>query len=280
MSNRKGIILIALIFIAGFLIFMYPTFSDAWNRNRDSHLITEYQSYVEDAGEEQLEEELEKAEAYNKTLLGGQVPDAFAQRDGIQDQEYESLLNINNDGVIGYVEIPAIDVKLPVYHYTTDEVLQKGAGHLFGSSLPVGGESTHAVISAHRGLPSAKMFTDLNLLEEGDIFTVHVLGRTVTYKTDQIKTVEPDNTSDLGIEKGSDYVTLLTCTPYGVNTQRLLVRGHRVSNEEAGEAAEVKKAAGRNPGLAEEILCAAAGVMLGVLVIFTAGYIKRKRSNR
>lgn len=279
MKNKKEIILIILIFAAGLMIFLYPTISDTWNSYRDSKLITQYIQSVDVTDDARLEEELQKAEDYNKTLVGGQVPDAFAQRDGVQDKTYESILNINGDGIIGYIEIPAIDIELPIYHYTTDEVLQKGAGHLFGSSLPVGGEGTHAVISAHRGLPSAKMFTDLNLLKEGDHFIIHVLNRTLTYEVDQIKTVEPDNTSDLGITEGQDYVTLLTCTPYGVNTQRLLVRGHRVENAESDtDTGNVQQSAGHNPGLMEEVLCVIAGLVLGGLIIIIVRGIKKKRN--
>ena len=167
------------------------------------------------------------AQEYNEQIKQESVPDAFSVRDGQTDSTYESLLNLNGDGMMGYVEIPVIDVSIPIYHYTTDESLEKGAGHLFGSSLPVGGKSTHCILSAHRGLPSAKLFTDLNLVEEGDVFYLHVLGKTLAYEVDQIFTVLPEQTESLGITDGDDYVTLVTCTPYAVNTHRLLVRGVR-----------------------------------------------------
>ncbi|MGI6206101.1 MAG: class C sortase [Anaerovoracaceae bacterium] len=280
MKSKKALIPIIIVFIVGLLIFLYPTISNTWNKYRDQQLISDYDNAVAQQDDSVLEEELQKAEDYNKTLVGERVPYSFAKRDGVKDEYYESLLNINGNGMIGYIEIPAIDVNLPIYHYTTDEVLQKGAGHIFGSSLPVGGKGTHSVISAHRGLPSAKMFTDINLLEEGDDFQIHVLNRTVTYEVDQIKTVEPEDTSDLEIEEGRDYVTLLTCTPYGVNTQRLLVRGHRIANPAEGvDAGESSKApAGHNPGWPEVILSIIAGLILGGLIVIIVLRINRRKS--
>lgn len=174
-------------------------------------------------------EELAKAHTYNRRLINESVPESFAKRVGIKhDKEYEGLLNVAGNGMMGFIEIPSIDVDLPVFHYTTKEILESGAGHLFGSSLPVGGKSSHAVITAHRGLPGAKMFTDLDQLRKGDKFFINAVGIKMAYSIDRIKTVKPDETKGMGILKGKDFVTLVTCTPYGQNTHRLLVRGHRV----------------------------------------------------
>lgn len=227
-NKKKNYIGLGLLFLIGLSILLYPMVSDAWNRYRDSLLISNYSSSVSsDDNSEKIDSMWKAAQEYNEQIKQESVPDAFSVRDGQTDSTYESLLNLNGDGMMGYVEIPVIDVSIPIYHYTTDESLEKGAGHLFGSSLPVGGKSTHCILSAHRGLPSAKLFTDLNLVEEGDVFYLHMLGKTLAYEVDQILTVLPEQTESLGITDGDDYVTLVTCTPYAVNTHRLLVRGIR-----------------------------------------------------
>ena len=227
-NKKKKYIGLGLLFLIGLSILLYPMVSDAWNRYRDSLLISNYSSSVSsDDNSEKIDSMWKAAQEYNEQIKQESVPDAFSVRDGQTDSTYESLLNLNGDGMMGYVEIPVIDVSIPIYHYTTDETLEKGAGHLFGSSLPVGGKSTHCILSAHRGLPNAKLFTDLDQMEKGDIFILHILGKHLAYKVDQIKTVLPDETSDLDIIEGEDHVTLITCTPYGVNTHRLLVRGVR-----------------------------------------------------
>lgn len=282
MKNKKLVVFLILLFIAGLSIFLYPTFSNAWNKYRDSQLITEYNNIVGSNDDNTLDDEWQRAEDYNETLVGLPVPNAFVEKDEQADAEYESLLNLNGDGIIGYIEIPEIDVSLPIYHYTYDRVLQKGAGHLFGSSLPVGGSSTHSIISAHRGLPSAKMFTDLNLLEKGDTFEIHVLDRTLTYEVDQIKTIKPNDTSDLGIVEGKDYVTLLTCTPYGVNTDRLIVRGHRVANkvqatDDEDKENKVEKKEGQNPTPAVRVLSIIIGLILGLLIFILIIRVHSKR---
>lgn len=216
-NKKKNYIGLGLLFLIGLSILLYPMVSDAWNRYRDSLLISNYSSSVSsDDNSEKIDSMWKAAQEYNEQIKQESVPDAFSVRDGQTDSTYESLLNLNGDGMMGYVEIPVIDVSIPIYHYTTDESLEKGAGHLFGSSLPVGGKSTHCILSAHRGLPSAKLFTDLNLVEEGDVFYLHVLGKTLAYEVDQILTVLPEQTESLGITDGDDYVTLVTCTPYAV----------------------------------------------------------------
>jgi sortase A len=172
---------------------------------------------------------LAEAEAYNEKLSGLTTPIEMSDE---ALEEYNKLLDVTGTGIMGYIEIDKIDCKLPIYHTADDEVMQLGAGHLEGTSLPVGGESTHSVICGHRGLPSSKLFTDLDQMEVGDNFVIHILNETLTYEVDQILVVDPDDTSALGIEEGKDLVTLFTCTPYGINTHRLLVRGHRVPNTE------------------------------------------------
>ena len=188
---------------------------------------------MESEGSIDYEAEWERAHAYNEALLPSILPDSFAVAEASDepDEEYMACLNIAGDEMMGTVEIPKINIELPIYHTTDETVLERAAGHLEGSSLPVGGESTHAVISAHRGLPSASLFTDLDQLEEGDHFLLHVLDDTLAYEVDKISVVEPEETQDLAVEQGEDLVTLLTCTPYGVNSHRLLVRGHRVPYE-------------------------------------------------
>ena len=243
MNKRTRSILIVIIFLAGLSLLLYPFIANEWNTYRQKQLISNYESVVADreaAGEIDYEAEMEKAKAYNDDLVPSILPDSFAVAAAADepDEAYMSALNIAGDEVMGIVEIPKIDISLPIFHTTSQEVLEKGAGHLEGSSLPVGGESTHAVITAHRGLPSAALFTDLDRLAEGDHFLIHVLDETLCYEVDQILTVEPDETDALAVEEGEDLVTLVTCTPYGVNTHRLMVRGHRVPYVEEEVAAE------------------------------------------
>lgn len=237
MKKKISTITISIMFLAGLSLLLYPFVSDQWNTYRQKRLISSYDEQIaekEEAGEIDYDSEWEKANAYNEALLPSILPDSFAVAEASEeeDKEYMSSLNLNGDGMMGYVEIPKINVKVPVYHTTEEEVLERAAGHLEGSSLPVGGASTHSVISAHRGLPSAKLFTDLDKLEEGDHFLLSVLNEILCYEVDQVSIVEPEETEGLSVEDGEDLVTLLTCTPYGVNSHRLLVRGHRVPYEE------------------------------------------------
>ena len=232
MKSKAGRLLIGIIFLAGLSLLLYPLVANQWNNYRQKQLLSGYEQTVsqkEEANEIDYDAELKKAEEYNEALLPCVLPDSFAlaESSGV-DPVYMNTLNIAGDEMMGSVEIPKIDIKIPIYHTTEEEVLNKGAGHLEGSSLPVGGANTHAVISAHRGLPSASLFTDLDQLKEGDHFLIHVLNETLSYEVDKISVVKPEDTSALVVEDGKDLVTLLTCTPYGVNTERLLVRGHRV----------------------------------------------------
>ena len=236
MKKHIPTIIVCLMFTAGRSLLLYPFIATEWNTFRQSRLITTYDEAVaelEEGGLIAYEEEWERAYAYNDSLVPYVLPDSFSTAEVPQegDAQYLSCLNLTEDGMMGYVQIPDIGVKIPIYHTTNEDVLQKAAGHLPGSSLPVGGEGTHTVISAHRGLPSAALFTDLDKLEEGDHFLLSVLDDTLCYEVDQITVVEPTETQALAAEAGKDLATLLTCTPSGVNSHRLLVRGHRVPYE-------------------------------------------------
>lgn len=220
-------VLLVLVMAVGIGLLAYPAVSDWWNGYHQSRALTGYNSAVAHISQQDYSDLLEAARAYNAKLAAGQS-ELGADADAYM--EYESLLNPAGTGIMGHVEIKKINIKLPIYHGTADNVLQVAVGHLYGSSLPVGGESTHACISGHTGLPRAMLFTDLTELVSGDTFTVQVLNELMTYEVDQIKVVEPTDVSDLQIVHGEDYCTLITCTPYGVNSHRLLVRGHRVPN--------------------------------------------------
>ena len=242
MKSKTSKLMIGIIFLAGLSLLLYPFVANQWNNYRQKQLISSYEQTVsqkEASNGIDYDAEFKKAEAYNEALLPSILPDSFAIADASEeDQTYMNTLNIAGDEMMGIVEIPKIDIKLPIYHTTKEDVLKQAAGHLEGSSLPIGGKSTHSVISAHRGLPSASLFTDLDQLKKGDHFLIHVLNKTLCYEVDKISVVKPEETSALAVEEGEDLVTLLTCTPYGVNTERLLVRGHRVPYEEQKVADE------------------------------------------
>lgn len=227
MKKLSTVLLIAT-FVAGLSLLLYPTVSNYWNTLHASRAVATYVDAVQNMGEDKRREMLQKAIDYNKSLTSDnqRLTISSARR-----QEYESILDVDGNGMIGYIEIPNVNITLPVYHGTNDDVLQIAVGHLDWTSLPVGGTSTHCVLSGHRGLPSAKLFTNLDQVKEGDTFVIRVLDEVLTYEVDQIRIVEPAAVDDLMIENGKDYCTLVTCTPYGVNSHRLLVRGHRVENE-------------------------------------------------
>lgn len=240
-------VLIVMIFLTGLSLLLYPFVSNVWNTYRQSKLITTYDQIVNEQPEEKdYSAEWERARNYNVALMDKKLPDFIAESSDHEtpDSEYMACLNLYGDGMMGYVEIPKIDTKLPVYHTTGDEVLQKAAGHLEGSSLPVGGEGTHAVICAHRGLPNAALFIDLDKLTVGDHFLIYILDEILCYEVDQILVVEPHETECLAAEEGLEYVTLMTCTPYGVNSHRLMIRGHRVPYEPEVEAVMQEETAG------------------------------------
>lgn len=235
MKRKISNILFGLMFLIGFGILVYPTVSDQWNTYRQNRLISNYESAVQEMTEVDFTEEWEKAKAFDAALVQNNLyGDVFGEDDGeLESTEYWNVLNVAEDGVMGYLSIPKINVKNAIYHGTGDKVLQTGIGHLNGTKLPIGGESTHSVLAAHRGLPTARLFTDVDQLKKGDMFYIHVLDEVLAYQVDQIlDMVDKDDHETLEgalqIEEGKDQVTLFTCTPYGVNSHRLLVRGTRV----------------------------------------------------
>ena len=235
--NRHGTTVILLIvLIAGLSLLLYPSFSDWWNSMHQSRAVASYVEQVAQIDEEQYAHLWDAAWNYNRSLIDR--PNTYTLNDE-QKAEYDQILDIGGLGIMGYIEVPAIGVTLPIYHGTDEAVLQIAVGHLEWTSLPVGGESSHCVVSGHRGLPSAKLFTDLDKLVVGDIFIFRVLDEILTYEVDQILIVKPNETDALLIQEGEDLCTLITCTPYGVNSHRLLVRGHRVENQEEVKAIRV-----------------------------------------
>lgn len=226
-ANKFINMTLVLILLAGLSLLLYPTVSDYWNSFHQSRAIASYAEQVAEIDTADYERLWAEAQEYNQTLVG---KSGRYQMTDEERETYESLLDVSGTGIIGYIEIPAINCSLPIYHGTDEGVLQIAIGHIEGSSLPVGGESTHCVVSGHRGLPRAKLFSDLDKLVVGDEFMLCVLDETLTYEVDQIRIVLPDELNDLEIVEGKDYCTLVTCTPYGINSHRLLVRGHRVEN--------------------------------------------------
>ena len=233
MKKRKkshgSTVLLLTVLLAGMALLLYPSISDYWNSFRQSQVIANYSEQLGSLDDERYRQLIEAAQEYNTGLLTRTNVYTLSEK---QKARYEELLNVSGVGAMGYIEIPSINCTLPIYHGTSDAVLQIAVGHLEWSSLPVGGESTHCVLSGHRGLPSAKLFTDLDKVMTGDLFVLRILDEIITYEVDQILIVEPHVTENLLIESGQDYCTLVTCTPYGINTHRLLVRGHRVANIE------------------------------------------------
>ncbi len=273
-KNRSNIILI-LIFLVGLSVMLYPTVSDYVNQKNQSRAVASYSEEVENLSDVDYQAYFDAADDYNRRLA--ETPDAFYRPDEVSG--YTDTLDVSGTGIMGYITISKIGVELPVYHGTSDGVLQVAAGHLEGSSLPVGGAGTHAVISAHRGLPSAKLFTNLDELEVGDTFTITVLDRVLTYEVDQISIVLPTETDLLQPVEGKDYVTLMTCTPYGINTHRLLVRGKRIENAENQKHIRVTADALR----IEPIIVApalAVPMLLVMLVVMLAVPHLRKRKNQ
>lgn len=226
---------------------LYPVVINYINSNQAVEVITAYSSDASNNTDNKNAEMIEAARLYNSRISGTAIVDAFSNTEKSVSAEYLNILNVRDNGMMGYLQIPKIDVKIPIYHGTSDEVLQKGVGHVEGSSFPVGGDTTHAVLSAHSGLPSARLFTDLNQLQNGDMFYIYILDQVFAYKVDQVLVVEPSNVEALELQKGEDYVTLVTCTPYAINTHRLLVRGTRVEySPEVLESTPVKKELGKD----------------------------------
>ena len=268
MKRKLTGIIFGLLFLVGLGILLYPTVSDKWNAYRQSQLISSYEEAVAELDEETYDEIWAAAHKYNEALWTKGDRYTFSDQDRA---EYESLLNIAGNGIMGSIEIPSINCSLPVYHGPEEDVLQIAIGHLEGTSLPVGGEGTHCVVSGHRGLPSAKLFTNLDQIEEGDIFLLKILGETLTYEVDQILTVLPEEMEALNLARGEDYCTLVTCTPYGVNTHRLLVRGTRIENlpeeeQEVQEPVEVQTAQESGMSAVTAVLVVAVPLVLAVVI--------------
>lgn len=280
MEKKKKVnfttILLVLILLAGLSLLLYPSFSDYWNSFHQSRAIATYSDAVEQLDAEDYETFWQEAVEYNERMAA--VGNRFSLSED-EEEEYNKLLNITGTGIMGYIEIPSIRCSLPIYHGTDEAVLQIAAGHIEGTSLPVGGESSHCVISGHRGLPSAKLFTDLDQLTEGDVFMLRVLDEVLTYEVDQILIVEPSDLDALQIEKGKDLCTLVTCTPYGVNTHRLLVRGHRIENLESASSARVPADAVQvDPVMVAPVV--AAPMLLILLIWVLVGSSKKKQGNK
>ena len=269
-SGIRGTLLLVLVLVAGLGLLLYPTFSDWWNSFHQSRAIASYVQTVANLDKEDYERMLQEAQDYNRSLLTKTNRYNFTDED---KEEYNSILDVTGTGIMGYVEIPSIGVSLPVYHGTNEAVLQTAIGHIEGTSLPVGGIGTHCAVSGHRGLPSAKLFTDIDQLKEGDTFLIQVLDRTLTYEVDQIRIVLPTELQDLEIDPQEDYCTLITCTPYGVNTHRLLVRGKRTANEVL-EVSVTADAIQIEPVLVAPLVAAPILLLLLIILLLTTG--KRK----
>lgn len=285
MRRKISTILFALLFLIGFGIMAYPTIADQWNTYRQSRLITEYDEVVSKMEPEDFTRQWEAAKNFNQTMTqNNPYSDVFGEsREDPKDSEYWKVLNIAGDGVMGYLTIPKINIKLAVYHGTADDVLQTGIGHLNGTKLPIGGEGTHSILAAHRGLPSAKLFTDIDQLEKKDRFYLHVLDEDLAYEVDQILPMVDKDDRDtlegaLQIEEGEDLVTLFTCTPYGVNSHRLLVRGHRVPYDGELESTPVESMVQAIQNY--YMLYLLAGLGMTILGILAVSRIMRKRRER
>lgn len=286
MKKKKNFvwnIFFALVFLAGAGVFLYPTVSDMWNQYRNARLVSRYDEAVTDLSDNEYQKLWNEAKEYNAEHPVNSIVDAFGEKDDyVLSQPYDQVLDPNGAGFMGSIEIPKINAKLAIYHGLSKTVLEKGVGHVEGTSLPVGGKSTHAVLAAHRGLPSAKLFTDLDQMKKGDIFILHILGKNLAYKVDQIRTVLPEETGELDIVEGEDHVTLVTCTPYGVNTHRLLVRGIRtkyVEGEIRNDETISQRLAATDP---KKVLAGgfAVLVVLILLIYLSVRYRDKKRRLR
>ena len=278
MKQKLLFLAVSLLFLTGVGLVLYPVVSDWYIGRHQASVVASYDEEAARLSQEQIETELARAHAYNESLLGNVVLTDPFDAEGLAEQntEYDDLLNINGDGVMGSIDIPRVDIYLPIYHTTDAEVLAKGAGHLKNSSLPVGGTGTHAIISGHTALPSAELFNNLSDVEKGDVFYIHVLNETLAYEVDQIKVVLPDNIEDLLIDRNEDYVTLVTCTPYGINSHRLLVRGRRIPYEEAEAITPVQQV---EEGFRYKSAYVAAGIVAAaiLLAVILSSIIKRRK---
>lgn len=272
MRKHASTMILILILVVGLSLMLYPSFSNRWNEAHQSRAIAAYSQEVSKLDENRYDELWQQAREYNRSLVGRE--NAYLLDDS-QKAEYERLLDVSGMGIMGYIEIPSLKVSLPIYHGTEESVLQVAVGHLEWTSLPVGGESTHCVLSGHRGLPSAKLFTDLDRLVVGDRFRLGVLDQVLTYEVDQILIVEPQDTEALLIEEGKDLCTLVTCTPYGINTHRLLVRGHRVETEKDAKNVRVTSDA-----IQIEPYLVAPVVATPILLVLLLGLLIPRRRNK
>lgn len=271
-----------LVLVVAFAVLLYPTVSSYVNEKNGSKVVSNYDAESVRLSNAEKEKMLEDARAYNKEMLSNiDLIDPFSQGEKSLDARYESLLNIDGSGMMGYIRIPKIKVEIPIYHGTSESVLQAGVGHFWGTSLPVGGESTHTVLTGHRGLPTKTLFTNMDKLVKGDVFYIKVLDETLAYKVDQILTVLPEETEALSIVPGQDYATLVTCTPYAINTHRLLVRGHRIPYEEAVKI-EKNTSTGIELSFTTKVLIVTLGIIfIGlVIVMLYSLYDKSRRKKK
>lgn len=274
-ENRVTLIIVA-VGLFGLGLILYPSVADWWNSFHQSRAVASYAKKVANLDTSEYERILAEAEAYNNNLAATGIKWTMSEE---EIAAYEKELDITGTGIMGYITIPKIHVELPIYHGIDDAVLQIAIGHLTETSLPVGGPSTHCVVSGHRGLPSAKLFTDIDKLVEGDTWTVNVLNKTLTYEVDQIRVVEPTDLSNLQIEQGKDYFTLVTCTPYGINTHRLLIRGHRVDNAQ-GEANVIADALQIEPVYIAPFVAIPFIILLIIIMLVSTGYMKKRKKIR
>lgn len=276
--KKNGLTLILLlILLIGAGLIAYPSFANWWNSFHQSRAVASYAETVANMNTEEYERIISKAQAYNRKLSRSGI---LWTLDEDEEKEYKEQLDIGTSGIMGYIDIPKIDVMLPIYHGIDESILQVAVGHIPGTSLPVGGKGSHCVVSGHCGLPSARLFTDIDKLVEGDSFTITVLNKTLTYEVDQIRTVLPTDLSDLQIEKGKDYVTLVTCTPYGINTHRLLVRGHRIENAD-GDASVIADALQIEPIYIAPFIAVPILILLIIgMFIMTGMRTRRRREKR
>lgn len=271
-----------LVLVVAFAVLLYPTVSSYVNEKNGSKVVSNYDAESVRLSNAEKEKMLEDARAYNKEMLSNiDLIDPFSQGETNIDERYESLLNMDGSGMMGYIRIPKIKVEIPIYHGTSESVLQAGVGHFWGTSLPVGGESTHTVLTGHRGLPTKTLFTNMDKLVEGDVFYIKVLDETLAYKVDQILTVLPEETEALSIVPGQDYATLVTCTPYAINTHRLLVRGHRIPYEEAVKI-EKNTSTGIELSFTTKVLIVTLGIIfIGLIIAMLYSlYDKRRRKKK
>lgn len=270
-----------IVLVVAFAVLLYPTVSSYVNEKNGSKVVSNYDAESVRLSNAEKEKMLEDARAYNKEMLSNiDLIDPFSQGETSIDERYESLLNMDGSGMMGYIRIPKIKVEIPVYHGTSESVLQAGVGHFWGTSLPVGGESTHTVLTGHRGLPTKTLFTNMDKLVEGDVFYIKVLDETLAYKVDQILTVLPEETEALSIVPGQDYATLVTCTPYAINTHRLLVRGHRIPYEEAVKI-EKNTSTGIELSFTTKVLIVTLGIIfIGLIIAMLYSLYDKKRRKK